>query len=38
MNAAITPEIRPKVVKSKRINIDLQPWSYTANGGRIMLH
>jgi len=37
-NAAITPGTQPKAVKIKTINIDPQPWSYTANGGKIMLN
>ncbi len=37
-NAAITPGTQPKTVKSKTINIDPQPWSYTANGGKIILN
>lgn len=34
--AAITPGIQPAPVKSKTINIDPQPLSITANGGKMM--
>tara|TARA_A100001011_G_scaffold400839_1_gene519649 strand:- start:11112 stop:11330 length:219 start_codon:yes stop_codon:yes gene_type:complete len=34
--AAITPGTQPQTVRIKTINIDPQPWSMTANGGKII--
>lgn len=35
-NAAITPGIQPHNVKINTINMEPQPWSRTANGGKII--